>query len=237
MTSPVSVGSGALAKAFLQFEDNSRLYCLFNPDSISISRSNNWSGGDAFGWNDGESTPGKGVTTASYQGANSGQMTLELFFDTTDTGKPVTKYTGELWAAMDCDDNLPGADEGKLQARPQTVRFHWGENLVSFPSVIQDLTINFTYFSSAGTPLRAVANLTLKQYEDDDAFGPQNPTSGTPKPHRVHRVQPGETLDRISARYYGDATKWRALATANGVEDPLTVRPGSLIGIPRLESS
>jgi nucleoid-associated protein YgaU len=45
---------------------------------------------------------------------------------------------------------------------------------------------------------------------------------------------PGETLDRISAQYYGDATRWRALANANGIEDPLSVRPGSLLVIPEI---
>ena len=53
---------------------------------------------------------------------------------------------------------------------------------------------------------------SLTQFAESAAFGPQNPTSGTPDPHRVHRVQPGETLDRISAKYYGDSTRWRAIA-------------------------
>jgi len=64
------------------------------------------------------------------------------------------------------------------------------------------------------------------------AFGPQNPTSGTPRPHRVHRVQPGETLDRIAAAHLGDATSWRVIAQANGIEDPLAVKPGTLLAIP-----
>ncbi len=93
--------------------------------------------------------------------------------------------------------------------------------------------LSFTYFSSTGVPLRATAQLLLQQYDKSDAFGPQNPTSGTPSPHRVHRVQPGETLDRISAKYYGDSTRWRELANTNGIEDPLAVRPGTLLSIPR----
>jgi nucleoid-associated protein YgaU len=53
----------------------------------------------------------------------------------------------------------------------------------------------------------------------------------------VHRVQPGETLDRISAQYYGDATQWRRLAAANAVEDPLGLRPGTLLSVPRSDGS
>ncbi|HEX7806464.1 MAG TPA: LysM peptidoglycan-binding domain-containing protein, partial [Cellulomonas sp.] len=97
------------------------------------------------------------------------------------------------------------------------------------------LELTFTYFSSTGIPLRATLALVLRQYEPSNAFGPQNPTSGTPRPHRVHQVQPGETLDRIAARYYGDATRWRTLAVANGIEDPLALRPGAQLSIPRLE--
>ena len=42
----------------------------------------------------------------------------------------------------------------------------------------------------------------------------------------------GDTLDRISARYYGDPTKWRSIANANGIGDPLDLRPGRLLAIP-----
>ena len=52
----------------------------------------------------------------------------------------------------------------------------------------------------------------------------------------MHRVQAGETLDRIAAQYYGDSTRWRTLATANGIADPLGLRPGSMLTIPRLDS-
>jgi nucleoid-associated protein YgaU len=107
----------------------------------------------------------------------------------------------------------------------------------SFKAVIAELEMTFTYFSSTGVPLRASMRLVLQQYEQSDAFGPQNPTSGTPRPHRVHRVQPGETLDRIAARYYGDSTRWRALASANGIQDPLALRPGGLLSIPKLDGS
>ena len=100
--------------------------------------------------------------------------------------------------------------------------------------MVSSLDLTFEYFSSAGTPLRARAALVLTQYQQDMAFGPQNPTSGTPRPHRVHRVQPGETLDRIAAMHLGDATRWRSIAEVNGIEDPLALRPGRLLAIPGL---
>jgi hypothetical protein len=223
-----SVGGG-LEKAYLLFSDGKEVPCMFNPETISISRENNWRppGTGPFAE---EGAPGEGVLQLAYQGAENADLSLTIWFDTTDTGKSVTKYTGVLWSYMEIDPDT----EGTPHAAPPTVTFHWGEYLTSFPAVITNLSIKFTYFSSAGTPLRAEVELRLKQYSADNAYGKQNPTSGTPHPHRVHRVQPGETLDRISARYYGDSTRWRALAAANGVEDPLAIRPGALIGIPEL---
>ena len=49
-------------------------------------------------------------------------------------------------------------------------------------------------------------------------------------------MQPGETLDRIAAKYYGDSTRWRMLADANGIADPLALRPGALLSIPRMDA-
>lgn len=216
-----------LEKAFLEIESGEKVPCLFNPSTISVGRRNNWAA---------DPMPGKGVPTLRYTGAGPGWMSLDLMFDTTGDGTPVTRHTGKILALMDVDASLPGSDEASHNARPPTVTFHWGD-LHSFPAVVRDLGLTFTYFSSGGVPLRAQMHLDLRQYQPSQAFGPQNPTSGTPKPHRVHRVQPGETLDRISAQYYGDATRWRRLALANGVEDPLALRPGMLLSIPRVGDS
>lgn len=211
-------------KAFLQPEKGDQIPCLFNPTELSFSRSNSWSAPDM---------PGKGVPTLNYTGAQSGSMSLRLFFDTTDEGKPVTNYTDQLLALMEIDTSLPGSDENTNNARPPWVQFHWG-SMHSFKAVVSSASVSFTYFSSQGVPLRADVDLTLTQYEDGSVFGPQNPTSGTPHPHRSHRVQPGETLDRIAATYYGNPTHWRRIAELNGIEDPMAVRPGRILAIPKL---
>jgi hypothetical protein len=211
-------------KAFLQPERGDRIPCLFNPTELSFSRTNTWSAPEM---------PGKGVASLNYTGAQSGTMSLRLFFDTTDTGASVTAYTERLLELMEVDPSLPGTNENTNNARPPWVQFHWG-TMHSFRAVLTSAEITYTYFSSQGTPLRATAELTLTQFEDGKVFGPQNPTSGTPHPHRAHRVQPGETLDRIAAAYYGSTNDWRAIAKLNGVEDPFSLKAGSLLAIPEL---
>jgi hypothetical protein len=213
-------------KAFLELETGTRIPCLFNPAQLHLSRTNSWAG---------EAIPGRSAPRLRYTGAQSGVLRVDLFFDTTNDGTDVSRHTSKIVALMDVDPSLPGSNESTHNVRPPYVIFHWG-NLHSFKGVVTDLRLAFTYFSSTGTPLRAAVSLALRQFEPSGAFGPQNPTSGTPQPHRVHRVQTGETLDRIAARYYDDPTRWRLLATANGIADPLAIKPGALIAIPRVDS-
>ncbi|HZC72266.1 MAG TPA: LysM peptidoglycan-binding domain-containing protein [Jatrophihabitans sp.] len=219
-----------VTKAFLEVvyfssRKGQRVPCMFNPEKLKITRQNSWTTG---------SGPGKGVQVATFDGAEPATMDLNLWFDTTDTGKSVTEHTDKIMALLELDKKVPGTNVWTNNSRPPVVRFHWGQ-MVSFPAVIGKADIEFTYFSAEGVPLRATMNLDLKQYKADERTA-QNPTSGTPFPHRVHRMLPGETLDRIAARYYGDSNRWRALANANGVEDPLAIRPGSLLVVPEITS-
>jgi len=205
---------------------NEQIPVMFNPETVTITRSNRWAM---------EAAPGKPVKTAQFKGSEAGELSLpDLWFDTTDTGEPVTKYTDKLMSLLDLDVKVPGTNPRTNNARPPVVKFHWG-HIVSFPAYVEEVEIEFTYFSAAGVPLRARVEVELKQFHAS-GVEKQNPTSGTPYPHRVHQFMPGETLDRISAEYYGDATRWRALASANGIEDPLAIRPGTSIVIPEITS-
>jgi hypothetical protein len=212
-----------LQKAYLEVESGGRVDCMFNPTTFAFSTSNNW---------ESDKIPGKDTPSLRYAGGGGGTFSLSLTFDTTDTGKSVTDHTEKLLALMEVDEQLAGYDPEKNNGRPPWVKFHWGTHLHSFKSVITSSNVTFTYFAADGLPLRASVDLSLKQFEPDDNWGPQNPTSRTPKPKRTHQVQVGETLDRIAARYYGDPTKWRDIATLNNVVDPLDLSPGRLLSIP-----
>lgn len=212
-------------KAYLELERGDDLRCMFNPAELSISKSNRWEAVESKGTN---------APTLRFQQGDAGSLKVSLTFDTTAEGGPVTQYTDRLLQLMAVDDQLPGSDRGRNKSRPPWVRLHWAD-LHSFKAVVDSLTLTFTYFASDGTPLRAKAQLGLKQYEDDGVLGLQNPTSGTPVPHRVHRVVHGETLDRIAARHLGDPGRWRLLARANDILDPLVLEEGTSLIIPELQ--
>jgi Contractile injection system tube protein/LysM domain len=212
-----------LQKAFLTTEGGDRIECMFNPAKFSFKMANTWKPNE---------TPGKNVPTQTFAGGQSGSFSLSLTFDTTDVGTTVTTHTNKLLKLMDVDTSLSSYDATRNSGRPPWVTFNWGTNIHTFKAIVSSLDIAFTYFSNEGLPLRATADMQLTQFEPDDNWTRQNPTSGTPVPRRTHRISPGETLDRISAKYYGDSTQWRALAQANGIGDPLDLTPGRLIAIP-----
>jgi endoglucanase len=62
------------------------------------------------------------------------------------------------------------------------------------------------------------------------------PAAGTPSgtPTRTYVVQPGDTLTRIAAKEYGDASTWRRIAEANAGQLPNVneLRPGQTLTIP-----
>jgi hypothetical protein len=209
-------------KAFLKPEQGSDIPCLFNPADLTMTKVVQWS-----------PTKGKGKNTGKlrFQQGQPGTVALTLIFDTTADGSSVTKHTDALLSLTRVNKALKGSNDGNNSARPPWCEFHWGD-FHSFKSVVENLQIKYTYFASDGTPLRAQATLTLKQFEDEDTTYAQNPTSGTPHPHAVHHVLPGETLDRIAANRYGDPSRWRAVARMNNVVDPLDLAAGTILVIP-----
>ncbi|HEY4410959.1 MAG TPA: LysM peptidoglycan-binding domain-containing protein [Acidimicrobiia bacterium] len=215
-----------LQKAFLETESGKRIDFLFNPAQLTVTKANQWVS---------DLVPGRQSPNLYFTGGHPGTLRATLTLDTTADGSAVTVHTQALIKLMAVDTTLPGYDNATHRGRPPWVKLHWGD-FHSFAGVLEDLQIDFTYFAANGTPLRAKAAIFLRQFQDEGFWGPQNPTSGTPEPERVHQVQVGETLDRIAATYYGRPTRWRAIAAGNGIEDPLALVPGTILTIPRLQA-
>jgi nucleoid-associated protein YgaU len=209
-------------KAFLRTETGDEIECLFNPAELTISKSNTWNAGEAKGRN---------APELRFQAGQPATLTMSLTFDTTREGEPVTKHTDKLLSLLKVDSSIAGADRSRNSARPPWVEFHWG-SLYSFKAIVERLQLKFTYFASTGMPLRAKADISLKQWKDEEALPLQNPTSLTPSLHTVHQLLPGETLDRIAAMHYGDPARWRLIAQANNIVDPLALPVGTPLAIP-----
>jgi nucleoid-associated protein YgaU len=127
------------------------------------------------------------------------------------------------------DPNLQ--DPKSTRGRPPKVRFQWGTSW-SFKAVITNITQKFTLFLVDGTPVRAELDVTFQQIEDTANLQPQNPTSGGVGGERVWRVRDGDTLAWIAYKSYGDSTRWRPIAEANGLERVRELTPGTVLVIP-----
>jgi nucleoid-associated protein YgaU len=220
----------APAKAMLKTELDKEIPFLFNPAELTITKSASWNAAEKKGGN---------APPLRFSAGQPGTLTMSITLDSTmseikgEPVKPVTDYTKMLFELVQVDKKLPATDQGRNNARPPWVVFHWGQ-LHSFRCVVERLTVKYTYFAADGTPLRAKVDLALKQYDDESVLPLQNPTSHTPSLQTVHRLGYGETLDRLAAKHYADSTRWRLIAEANDVIDPLALSPGTLLVIPEL---
>ncbi len=112
------------------------------------------------------------------------------------------------------------------------VVFVWGD-FISPVSYVTNINLNFTRFNSGGQPIRAEGTIQLQQYPVFDAL--QNPTSGGEMPRKSALVHEADTLAHIAYRMYRTPNRWRDVAAANDIDDPLRVKPGRKLLIPAPE--
>jgi hypothetical protein len=195
--------------------------CMFNPKEYSFSKTNSWKPSEV---------PATDVADLTFTSGKGASLQMQLFFDTvadrTDVRK---KYTDPLWELMVIDKAK--TDNKNKYGRPPVVLFKWGKSW-SFKAVISSMKQQFTLFDTDGKPLRATVDVTFEQVEDPAHLAPQNPTSGGPGGERVWRVQESDTLAWIAYRSYGDTSKWRLIADANGLTRVRELKPGALLVIP-----
>lgn len=166
----------------------------------------------------------KGVAGLTQQaaGAASATLTLELLFDTTDTGDDVRSKTVKVERML---QPLPpsGGRNGPPQAPPH-VTFEWGA--FTFSGVAVSFRQSMDFFSSNGVPLRAVVNLTLSQpnYQFDD------PSGGNARGAADSTFVLGGGTPVQLALEAGNPGGARLIASANGLES-LRADAGAAVAI------
>jgi hypothetical protein len=193
----------------------------FNPKELTLAKSAQWA-----------RETGKGNRKSGppqYQGPQPSKLTLEMFFDASEKqDDSVLKRVEQLFAC--CVPTATSHDQKK--GSPPWVLFRWG-GLTGFLAYISSVSAKYTVFTTSGLPVRAVCTVTLEELAGETPR--QNPTSGGPVPRRVHTLVDGDTLPAIAFREYGNASMWRAVARANGIDDPLRLPVGSTVLLPTPE--
>ena len=222
--------------ASLSLQDSSvrgtEIPCQFNPASLKVDKPVNWHAedeqpGTSASTQGGlaKSKPALNAPLMVFGGGSSATFSLELTFDTTgEDNSDVRKYTNPLL-------QLTLIAEGKKT--PPYVLFIWGE-YSSFLSVVTKVEISYTHFLGSGRPVRARATVSFVQASDTDGgkLPAQNPTSMT-HARKTRVVQQGERLDTLAYQEYRQCARWREIAEANGLDNPLDLRPGQILIIPQ----
>ncbi|MEM8858097.1 MAG: LysM peptidoglycan-binding domain-containing protein [Chloroflexota bacterium] len=221
--------SGLTAAKILQVEENGdekaggvSVQCMFNPYEYTVTKQNKFT----YKPKNNNQAP-----SLNFDGPGSQTLKLKIYFDTFESGEDVTQTTRKLWDLMDPKKQDGGGNDDK-KVDPPYVAFHWG--VFYFVSVIKTMTQKFTLFKNDGTPVRAEVNITFEQHKDQKDYDRQNPTSGGGPVDRIWQTKPGDRLDLIAAKVYGDATHWPKIASYNGIQNPHQLKSGTLLSIPEL---
>jgi nucleoid-associated protein YgaU len=176
-------------------------------------------------WSRTEATKAKSTAPAEFKGSEACKLTLELFFDATDSlDSSVVDSVETLFSCT-----VPaGGDPTKW---PPLVVLYWG-SVTSFLGFVTSVQAKYTLFAPNGTPLRATCSVSIE--EMPYPAPKQNPTSGGLAALSQHTLVAGDTLASIAYREYGDPALWRPLAAFNGIDDPMRLRPGTVLDLPEL---
>ena len=204
----------ALEKAVISNLDTGEdIPVLFNPREYVIEKKTPWTEMEVFGMD----SPPVQFTLGERK-----RLIMELFFDTSEEKTDVRDYTRKIETLM-----LVNAQEH----RPPLLRFAWGT--LSFDCVLEDLAQRYTMFRPDGTPLRAILKTVFKEYSTAKTQLSQTRRESADHTKRL-ALREGENLAALAAKEYGDPSKWRVIAQANGIDDPENITAGTLVELPPL---
>jgi len=185
---------------------------MFNPPDYALSKTNQYAE---------MKIPGLPSSVLQFVHGDAQTLSMELLFDTTDTGADVRIRTAAI-------SNLT-QPHVRTHAPPRLLLL-WGS--LAFPCVLISVRQHFDYFNALGMPLRARLTVEFKGNDTLESMIAAAPLALIDQVTR-YIVKNGDTLQGIAAALFEDSTKWRDIATANNMDDPRSISVGVRIEIPR----
>ncbi len=202
----------ALEKATITNVDKNETFnVLFNPTEYTLKKTTPWAEQKVLGLD---------APAASFTTGNRMELVMELFFDTFEDKTDVRDHTSKIEALLMVDPD---------QHRPPLILFTWGN--FQFKGVLEKLSQRYVMFLNDGTPVRAVLNVSIKEYTTTFEQLQRQPRQSADRAKR-RIVRQGDTLSLIAYREYNDASQWRRIADYNRIEDPQNLEPGMELVIP-----
>ncbi|MFI5641262.1 LysM peptidoglycan-binding domain-containing protein [Streptomyces goshikiensis] len=226
--SPVSA---ALARAeIIDTTSGEGFPVMFNPEELKLDQGNSFA---EIG------IPGLNTPPVQYVRGRARTLSMELFFDTYESGGDVRAHTGPIVRLLDKRPQTQG---------PPVLLFSLGG--FQFRCVLVDAGQRFTMFLRNGTPVRSSLSVRFQEYVPTEIDVRRGVFFGSPTVSgianravtaasaavsgsaSVHVVVRGDTLSGLAATYLGDPALWRQIADANRVVDPLDLAPNTRLVIP-----
>lgn len=153
---------------------------------------------------------------------SSAKLSLELVFDTTDTGRDVRAVTFGIAQMM---QPRPGPrQQGQQRGVPAIALFEWGSFV--FEGYIDSYRETLDFFAPEGVPLRSTLSLSLT--EQAQPFRPpkerERPAEVGQEDMRLSPTNPDESVDALARRLGVPRGGADAIAQDNGIESRR--RPG-----------
>jgi hypothetical protein len=160
-----------------------------------------------------------------YSAQFTGKLTMDLVFDTTDTGDDVRVYTGAVASFLGPANAQSGGTQGggagddsnaatnAAATAPPTVCFEWG--VYFFKGVMESFRETIDFFSEEGVPLRAVVSIGLAR---QDAVFDQDVQSRGAASNATLVPTGADTSVQDLVTLAGDPTAARSVAAANGLD-------------------
>jgi len=186
----------------------------FNPPEYQLQKSNQFAE---------VGIPGLGSSLLQFVRGSAQTLTLELFFDTTDSLIPDVRVLTELLVGLTSLNPETHA--------PPRLLFLWGS--LVFPCVLESVAQKFEQFNTLGLPQRARLNVTLKGFDLLADLLAKIPLLSADRTKHVVFTS-GMTLQQVAAREYNDPRQWRPIAEANDIDNPLRISAGTELKIPTL---
>ncbi|MEV4319586.1 hypothetical protein [Actinocrispum sp. NPDC049592] len=186
-----------------------RVPVMYNPDEYRIEQRNEIA---EIG------VPGLAVSPVQYVRGMARALTMELFFDTYERAADVRGHTQRVVSLL---NPAPGT------FAPPVLLFVMGR--FAMQCVLAEADQHFTMFLPDGTPVRARMSVRFTEYVRVELEVSSGLFIGPPT---VHNIAERDTLPNLAATYLGDPARWREIAEANDLDDPLRLAPGKRLAIP-----
>lgn len=220
-----------LEKAEICPELGSNIKVMFNPTEYNLQTGVNYSN---------VNIPGMDGPITQYISGAQDTLTVQLMFS---TYQPPRFDPAQNKAVSVSDDRMTDVSEytkkiyeltkikGALH-RPPVCTFKWGS--LRFKGVVTDVRQRFTMFLSSGKPVRAVVDVTFKSLINPLTQSKYAPFE-SPDRMKYRVLDESGSLWQLAFEEYGDCDKWRVIAEANGIADPLSIKAGMEIKLPPIK--